>query len=130
MVFNTFLGTANGRYFFVVVIFLSFFLKSENNFFLKFFGRGGPSLLYMGFMNSCAEQGLLFASCCRGFPCCGAQLRCMGLAAPWHVGSSRSRDQTRVPRTVRQMLNHWTTREALFFPLLTSLLSAHSTKTS
>ena len=34
-----------------------------------------------------------------------------GLVAPQHVGPSRVRDQTCVPLTRRQILNHWTTRE-------------------
>ena len=36
----------------------------------------------------------------------------MGLVAPRHVGSSRSRDRTRVPCIGRQILNHYATREA------------------
>ena len=36
----------------------------------------------------------------------------MGLAAPQHVGSSRTRAQTYVPCIGRQILNHCTTREA------------------
>ena len=36
-------------------------------------------------------------------------------AAPWCVGSSRTRKQTRVPSTGRQIHNHWTTREDLVF---------------
>ena len=35
------------------------------------------------------------------------------LVAPWHVGSCRTRDRTGVPCFARQILNHWTTREAL-----------------
>ena len=35
------------------------------------------------------------------------------LLAPQHVGSSQTRDQTRVLCTGRQILNHWTTREVL-----------------
>ena len=35
----------------------------------------------------------------------------MGLVAPQHVGSSRTRAQTCVPCTGRQILNHGTTRE-------------------
>ena len=35
----------------------------------------------------------------------------MGLAAPWHVESSQTRDQTSVPCIGRQILNHWTTRK-------------------
>ena len=35
----------------------------------------------------------------------------MGLVAPWHVGSSRTKDQTHVPCIDRRILNHCTTRE-------------------
>ena len=36
---------------------------------------------------------------------CGLQeLRCMGLAAPWHVGFSRTKDWTRVPCIGRRIL--------------------------
>ena len=34
----------------------------------------------------------------------------MGLVSPWHVKSSWTRNQTRVPHIGRQILNHWTTR--------------------
>ena len=37
----------------------------------------------------------------------------MGLVAPRHVGSSRTRAQTRVPCIGRRILNHCATREAL-----------------
>ena len=40
------------------------------------------------------------------------QLRRTGLAAPWHVGSSRIRAQTCVSCIGRQILNHCATREA------------------
>ena len=36
----------------------------------------------------------------------------MGLAAPWHAGSSQTRARTRVPCIGRQILNHCATREA------------------
>ena len=36
----------------------------------------------------------------------------MGLVAPRHVGSSQTRDRTRVPCIGRWILNHWATREA------------------
>ena len=39
-------------------------------------------------------------------------LQCPGLVAPWHVGSSQTRDRTHVPCINRQTSNHWTTREA------------------
>ena len=35
------------------------------------------------------------------------------LAASRHVGSSQTRDQTRVPCIGRWVLNHWTPREVL-----------------
>jgi len=38
-------------------------------------------------------------------------LWCMGSVALRHMKSSQTRDQTRVPCTGRQILNHWTTRE-------------------
>ena len=41
------------------------------------------------------------------------QLQRMGLAALWHVGSSRTRDRTRVPFIGKQIHNHWTTSETL-----------------
>ena len=51
----------------------------------------------------------------------------MGLVVPWNVGSSPTRDWTRVPCIDSQILNHWTTREALVLanlilskPILTS----------
>ena len=40
------------------------------------------------------------------------QLRLMGLAALWHVGSSPTKDWTWVPCTARWILNHRTTKEA------------------
>ena len=79
---------------------------------------------YAWAFSSCSEQGY---SPCRaqasprsGFSCWGAralgaqaqQLRRMGLAALRHVGSSQTRDWTHVPCISRQILNHWTTREA------------------
>ena len=40
------------------------------------------------------------------------QLWRTGSAPPQHVGSSQTRDRTRVPCIARWILNHWTTREA------------------
>ena len=70
------------------------------------FGCTGSLLLHRHF-SSCGEQGLLSscgarASRCRGFFCCRAQtlghkgsvLWHTGLVAPWHVGSSWTRDRT------------------------------------
>ena len=42
------------------------------------------------------------------------QLRCTSLAAPQHVDSPPSRDQTRVSCIGKWILHHWATREALF----------------
>ena len=52
---------------------------------------------------------------CYGAPALGARaqwLWCRGLVAPRHVGSSCTRDGTHVPCIERQILNHWTTRQA------------------
>ena len=78
--------------------------------------------------SSCGERGLLSscdarASHCGGFSCCGArhlgeqaqQLWLMGLAAPWHVESSWTRDRTCVSHTAGQILNHQTTRKSCIF---------------
>ena len=54
--------------------------------------------LLCGVFSSCGKWGCSLWSV--GFSCCRAwaqQLWHMGLLAPWHVGSSQSRDQTRVP---------------------------------
>ena len=106
--------------------FHSFFLFCFN----LFFGCAGSSLLHPGFLQlqwvgaalHCGGQ----ASHRGGFSCCGAQaLGCWasvavahGLVAPRHVGSSWIRDRTCALCIGRQMLNHWTTREALFHSLL------------
>lgn len=90
------------------------------------FSSGGE----WGLLSSCSAR----ASHRSGFSCCGAQalgswasvaasvqaqqLLFSGLAAPRHVGSSLSRDQTRVSCTGKQILYWWATRGAL---TLTSL---------
>ena len=51
---------------------------------------------------------------------CGAWL-----AAPRHVGSSQTRNQTRVPCIGRQILYHWAPRKALFL-LLSSFALCHT----
>ena len=87
---------------------------------------------------SCSELGLLFSRgslCSTGFPLrwflllwntgsrhmgfssCSSwaqQLWCLGLAAPWQVKSSQTRNQTCVPCIGRWILNHWTTVEVPF----------------
>ena len=87
--------------------------------------------------SSCGEQGLLFVAVCglliavaslvvehgllthgpqqlwlAGSRAQAQQLWHTGLAAPRHVGSSRTRAQTHVPCIGRQILNHCATREA------------------
>ena len=42
----------------------------------------------------------------------------MGFVAPQHVGSSRTRDWTRVPWIGRQILNHCATREVWYISLI------------
>ena len=49
--------------------------------------------------------------------------RCLCLAALGHVRSSWTRDQTRVPRTGRWVLNHWTTGEVHASPWLLTVSS-------
>ena len=56
-------------------------------------------------------------SWCAGFSSCGTWAQFlwrMGLVAPQHLGSSRTRARIRVPCIGRQILNHCATREALF----------------
>ena len=86
--------------------------------FLFTFGCTGSSLLCTGFLY------LLWARC-SGFSLQWLlllqsmvfgvhelqKLGCMGLAVPWNVGSSWTRDQTRVPCIGRQILYYWATRE-------------------
>ena len=53
---------------------------------------------------------------CTGFSSCSTWAQWlwhMGLVAPRHVKSFWTRDQTHVPCTGRQILNHWTTRKVL-----------------
>ena len=72
-------------------------------------------------MNSFFSCGTRASHCC-GLSRCGAQALDMqaqrpwltGLAAPWHVGSSRTGAQTCVPCIGRRTLNHCATRETLF----------------
>ena len=50
------------------------------------------------------------------------QLWHTGLVAPWQVGSSQTRAQTRVPCIGKQILNHCAPREALLFCLQLKML--------
>ena len=87
-----------------------------------FFGCAGSSCCVPAF-SSCGEPGLLFVVVSgllvvvaflvaehRLWGMRAQQLWCMGLAAPWHVGSSSTRDQTLVPCIGRQILLHCTGR--------------------
>ena len=86
--------------------------------------------------SSCGEQGPLFIAV-RGpltvvASHCGAeapdaqaqQLWHMGLVAPRHVGSSRTRARTRVPCIGRQTPNHCATREAQYLVLMFELIQS------
>ena len=53
-----------------------------------------------------------------------------GSAAAWHVGSSRTRDHSRVPFTGRQIPNHWTTREVQANVSVSFATITHSSKRS
>ena len=113
-------------------------LLLKKNFFsfnLFIFGCAVSSLLFRLFP-SCDEQASHRCdfSCCRAqapghsgfsscslwaqqsvFPSSRAQtqpLWCMGLVAPWHVGSSRTRDLTHVSCIGKWILYHWATWEA------------------
>ena len=53
-----------------------------------------------------------------GLPALAQQLWYTNSVAPQHVGSSWTGGRTAVPCTTRRILNHWTTREALFVCVL------------
>ena len=67
----------------------------------------------------CGARTSLVAAC--GLSSCGSWalgrrgsvVWLTGLVAPWHVGSSWTRDQTCVFLIGKQTLNHWTTREIM-----------------
>ena len=92
--------------------------------YLFIFGCVGSSLLCEGLLQSWRAGATLHrgarASHRHGLSCCGAQapdvqaqqLWITGLAAPRHVGSSRTRARTHVPCIGRQTLNRCATREA------------------
>ena len=61
-----------------------------------------PSFGELGLLSSYGPQ----ASHWRGFSCCG------GLVAPWHVGSSQTRNPTHVSSIGRWIFYHWAIREA------------------
>ena len=94
------------------------------------------SLLLRGPLSRCSKCGSLMAGSpppASWFTCFRAhglqQLWLPGPAAPQHVvGSSWTRDRTRVLCIGRRILNHWTTREVprLFFQLYKSVTAALS----
>ena len=96
-------------FFFLINLFIYFWLC------WVFVAACGLSPVVAGATLRCSWQ----ASHCGGFFCCRARaLQCRlsrcgarGLVASQHVGSSRTRDRTRVPCIGRQILNHRTTRE-------------------
>ena len=66
--------------------------------------------------SSCGTWASVAVAC--GLSSCGMraqQLWHTGLVAPWHVGSSRTRAQTRVPCLGRWTPNHCATREVLVY---------------
>ena len=67
----------------------------------------GFSLQWLLLLQSTGSRHTAFSSCSTQVQ----QLWCTGLVAPRHVGSSQTRDQTRVPCIGRQILNHCATRE-------------------
>ena len=100
-----------------------FFNKFLKKLISVYFGCAGSPLLLS---SDCNERGLVFISVQgllivgaslveHGLQECGLQwLQHVGLVAPWQVGSSWTRDRTLVPCIGKQILNHWTTREALY----------------
>ena len=69
----------------------------------------------------------MWASYCGGFSW-SLGPRHVGFVAAWRMESSRSRDQTHVPCTGRQILNHWTTREVPGSHLRDETLEAQGTR--
>ena len=83
----------------------------------------GFSLRWLLLLQSRSSRHVGFSSCgtwaqelwLAGSRAQAQELWCTGLAAPQHVGSSRTRARTRVPCIGRRILNNGTTREALKF---------------
>ena len=79
--------------------------------------------IFVGYLQA-FSSGSAQASHCGGFSCCKAQAsgtwasvvatcELRSWVAPWHVGSSRTKDWTHVPYIVRQILIHCITKEIL-----------------
>ena len=69
------------------------------------FRCAGFSLWWRLLLRSTGSRRASFSSCSM------QALKCTGLAALRHVGSSQTRDRTRVPCIGRRILNHCTNRE-------------------
>ena len=116
--------------------FFSFLLNLFILFYYYFLAALGLRCCAWAF-SSCGERWLLFVVVCRlltavaslvaehglqarglqqlwhtGSRAQARQLRCTGLVAPRHVGSSQTRARTRVPCIGRRIHNHCATREA------------------
>ena len=93
--------------------FIRLFL-SRDNFLILFifiFACPGSSLLCEGFVSlqqvrAPQGSGWLLSGSRRA-----QSLGHLGLAAPWHVGSSWGRDRNQGPCICRRILNHWTPRD-------------------
>ena len=127
----------------ILVAYLFINLKKIIYFIYFIFGCGGSSLLHAGFSLVVASGGSSSLRCAgfslrwllllrspgfrlSGFSSCGTwaqQLWSMGLISPQHVGSFRTRAQTRVPCIGRWIFNHCATREAPTVFILKSILS-------
>ena len=80
-----------------------------------FIGCTGFSDAALAFSSCSAQVSHCSSSfCCRALDLRSEDFRSsgMGLVALRHLGSSWTRDRTRLPCTGRQILNHWSTREA------------------
>ena len=85
---------------------------------LRYRVQAFSSCIRQGLLSSCSAQashcGGFLGPRCAGFSGCSTQaqyLKCMGLVAPQHMESSRTRDQTHVPCIGSWIVNHCTARE-------------------
>ena len=99
-----------------------FFFKFKIfKFHLFTFGCAESSLLHTAF-SGCSKWGCSSFLCtgprCGDLSCCSVRaqwLWCVSLVVSWHVGSSWTRDWTRVSCIGRWILNQWAIRESLVF---------------
>ena len=92
------------------------------------FGCAGSLSLRTRLSLVAASRGYSLVAVCRllWFRSTGSRVRAQwlwltGLAALWHVESSRIRDRTHGPCIGRRILNHWTIREVRAPPFLSEL---------